>query len=104
VLYPVITSLSVSGYISYESNHNDPKTNSLSGHIMSAKMTTLKLFGRDDFSPHKSLRTEVFTTCLITAIWRDVISFRSPAWAFALQKKAIAKAGSIVATPRDIAP
>ncbi|MEG5053668.1 hypothetical protein, partial [Microcoleus sp. B13-B6] len=28
MLYPVITSLSVSGYISYESNHNEPKINS----------------------------------------------------------------------------
>ncbi|HSF74546.1 MAG TPA: hypothetical protein VLA84_12180, partial [Microcoleus sp.] len=66
-----------SGYIYDESNHNEPKTNSLSCHIMSAKMT-IKLFGSEDFSPHKSLWTEVFTTCLITAILRDVRSFRSP--------------------------
>ena len=32
----------------------------------------------------------------------DLLSLRSPALAFAIQKKAIAKAGNILATPRDI--
>ena len=34
----------------------------------------------------------------------DSLSLREPALAFAMQKKAIAKAGNILANPRDISP